>query len=199
MPNHVTHKVMVSGDSDEMTAFEEDCFSTVEDGFGKGNTFLDFNKIVPFPKELAGIISGFAIIDGEKVERWREVDDVDVAITDQDRKELVEKYGADCGYDWNINNWGTKWNSYNFHSSYSGSTSIEFVFDTAWSTPQQIFNKLTEMYPNLIFDVSCFDEGWGFAEEGFFSSKENTFDFVEATGTLYEEVYGHEAEHDEED
>jgi hypothetical protein len=194
MPNNVTHKVVVSGRSEELAAFEENCMGIVEEGYDKGSQFLDFNKIIPFPKELDGICSGICHIDGEKVRRWREIDGENIAISEEDQKEMMEKFGADCLYEWNIENWGTKWNSYGFHFTYSDSESMGFELETAWSPAEPIFNKLAEMYPSLTFYVSCFDEGWNFAGKGFFSNEETTFEVVEATDAMYEEVYGYEPE-----
>jgi len=198
MANHVTSKVVITGDSKELADFEANCMDEVLEGWDKGSMFLDFDKIIPFPKELDGISSGYATIDGKEAKRWRTVDGKDIAISEDDCKELQKKYGADCLYDWNISNWGTKWNSYDFYSSYSDSSSAEFKFSTAWSFPEPIFEKLTEMYPNLTFHVSCFDEGWNFAGRGFFSSKETTFEAVEATNDMYEDVYGYAPDEEDE-
>jgi len=199
MPNHVAHKVIVCGDADELSAFEETCFDKVTEGWNEGSLYLNFDNILPIPKELEGICSGRITIDDVKVERWRNIDGKDVAITEEERKKLIENYGSDCLLDWCTENWGTKWNSYDYDCTYANSTNMEFGFSTAWSTPQPIFNKLIEMYPSLTFDVMCFDEGWSFAGVGAFSSKGNTFQFVDADADMYEQVYDYPPEMDEEE
>jgi hypothetical protein len=63
-------------------------------------------------------------------------------------------------YDWNCNNWGTKWNSYDHKKDEAG----RIIFDTAWSFPTPIFVALSRMYPEISFKCETMDEGscfWG--------------------------------------
>jgi hypothetical protein len=94
-------------------------------------------------------------------------------------------------HDWSVVNWGTKWNIYyfRFDNSTLEDGLLSFRFDTAWSFPSPIFGKLSEMFPGLRFDCTCFDEGWCFAGRGAFNG-EPAFEIVEPTDELYEIVYG---------
>jgi Ferredoxin-like domain in Api92-like protein len=93
-------------------------------------------------------------------------------------------------YDWSIANWGTKWNSYNFSMDNDDVPDrLSFRFETAWSFPGPIFEKLARMFPTLRFECTCFDEGWFFAGRGAFNG-EPVFEIVEPTDELYEAVYG---------
>lgn len=69
-----------------------------------------------------------------------------------------EKYGTTTWYDWCIQNWGTKWNSYSF--AFRDEDTIQF--DTAWSRPESIIRKLAESYPNLTVDHWWADEDIGY-------------------------------------
>lgn len=104
----------------------------------------------------------------------------------------LEEHGATNWYDWCNKHWNTKWNAYDGwergHHRWPLDT-LEFGFQTAWSHPHPIFEKLTEMHPALIFDVVCFDEGWNFAGQGQYGG-EDDFETVEANRDLYFEVYG---------
>jgi len=79
-------------------------------------------------------------------------------------------------YTWSVENWGTKWNSYQasnpmFHSPEGVPQAImSFRFWTAWSPPIPIYEALKVKYPSLIMDVQYVDEGGGFA--GRWSTKE---------------------------
>lgn len=107
-----------------------------------------------------------------------------------------EETGYYNWYDWCRDEWGTKWNSYDYkHRDAVDSTPDVFVFqfDTAWSFPEPIFDKLALLYPMLVFAITSFDEGWGFACIGEFNGQDN-YETVDATDELYEIVYGHKPE-----
>ena len=61
--------------------------------------------------------------------------------------ENLMNYGATTWYDWRTrgDTWNTKWNSYS--PSYDGGN--EICFQTAWSAPHPIIEKLSEMYPDV--------------------------------------------------
>jgi hypothetical protein len=202
MPNHVTNRVFVSGNTKELQKFKKEMFKSNE----YNEWEFDFNNIIQSPKELEGIISGCCHIDGKSVEKWRMVDGESVEITEEESKKLKEKYHADCILDWNRLHWGTKWNAYRCSLPFFSDTEereLEFSFHTAWTFPEPIFNKLPKIYPNLEFKVAFFDEGWGFAGEGEFSEDCHSLDYCEADEELYEKVYDRPApedyEEDEED
>lgn len=64
--------------------------------------------------------------------------------------------GADP-YKFHCDNWDTKWNAYNQNIT----TYTEFSFQTAWSTPIKIFEKLSKLEPRLTFDITFADEDIG--------------------------------------
>lgn len=57
------------------------------------------------------------------------------------------QYGATTWYDWRTrgDTWNTKWNSYS--PQYNGGNTI--TFETAWSPPHPIVEKLSAMYPDV--------------------------------------------------
>ena len=87
--------------------------------------------------------------------------------------DVYEKYGATSWYDWRLQNWGTKWNAY--HTS-TGDMDDEnkytLYFQTAWSHPYPVLEKLVSMFPELEFDYKFADEdfsyntGTGYGREG---------------------------------
>ena len=66
------------------------------------------------------------------------------------------QYGCTDWYNWAISNWGTKWNA---SEPYIGDDYIEF--QTAWSHPDPIMQKWTEMNPDVTFNVKFADEDMG--------------------------------------
>lgn len=80
-------------------------------------------------------------------------------------------------YDWNITNWGTKWDVAKCNENDWRSTEIVemgkvreegnviYRFDTAWSPPSVVIQELSSQYPTLVFDLEFEEEtGWGGSE-----------------------------------
>jgi hypothetical protein len=77
-------------------------------------------------------------------------------------------------YNWNIRNWGTKWdvavpaedsykNTYIEGPTENGENLVVYYnFETAWSPPVPALEKLSAQYPSLLFTLSYEEEtGWG--------------------------------------
>ena len=82
-------------------------------------------------------------------------------------------FDSDHWYDWNIRNWGTKWDvavsnddkypDTNMEDTVNGENHVvHYNFNTAWSRPLPVLFKLSEQYPDLLFTHSYEEEtGWG--------------------------------------
>jgi hypothetical protein len=94
---------------------------------------IDFEKIIPMPENI------FRGDLGQK------------------EKAL---YGKNNWYDWSIENWGTKWNSYGYRDfpEYEGG---DMQFYTAWAQPEPVIKKLSEMFPDAQFRHAWADEDIG--------------------------------------
>ena len=69
-------------------------------------------------------------------------------------------------YMWNVEHWGTKWDTCEPHYFSSSSTSVTYGFQTAWSPPIPVFQKLSEQYPNAKITLEWEEEqGFGGEEE----------------------------------
>jgi hypothetical protein len=70
--------------------------------------------------------------------------------------EMIRKFGTNNWYSWCIENWDTKWNSNN--------TIIDdntLLFETAWSHPEKVILKLSQLLPNSVIEVQYADEDIG--------------------------------------
>lgn len=56
-------------------------------------------------------------------------------------KSNIEKYGSSDWYDWNVNNWGTKWDVSEPDHEVSEDT-VTTWFDTAWGPPLDFYEHL---------------------------------------------------------
>ena len=116
MPNHITNCVEIRHEDKKKMDWIKSCWKEED-----GGQFLDFAMIVPPPKNL---------FKGN--------------LGEPERKKCAEE-NIPNWYDWNCANWGTKWNSY--HGELIEASEDVFVaqFETAWSPPEPIFDKLREM------------------------------------------------------
>ena len=172
MPNHVRNKVKMTGIANLPL------FTTKTDEYTKEQfTFFDFNKLIPMPESL-NIESGSsedvaieAVLRKMSKRRFGFLSNKYGKMTDDEyerRKKAHGKtdeelakiglqyisnkvlYGHTTWYDWSCENWGTKWNSYD-NEQVDADT---ILFSTAWSNPEPIMLKLSEMYPEAICDIS---------------------------------------------
>jgi hypothetical protein len=138
----------------------------------------------------------------EQRQRYQQtLDNLKVEQLEAGRKALqaIEEHGAPTWYEWSIENWGCKWNSYDFVLVTDEPGELVFRFDTAWSTPVPVLETLAAMHPDLAFTTDSFDECWNFAAHG--EASEGVFSEVvfEADKDAYEKAYGSPYEEDEED
>lgn len=66
-------------------------------------------------------------------------------------------------WNWNIHNWGTKWNASDPYLERLDDTHIVYHFQTAWSPPSLIVRTLAEQHPTLSFEHSYCEGGMGYA------------------------------------
>ena len=82
----------------------------------------------------------------------------------------IINFEGDNWYDWNVRNWGTKWDvSVSDDEQWPETELVEdwsdrliYSFNTAWSPPLQAIEELSKQYPNVEFTLSYEEEtGWG--------------------------------------
>ena len=78
--------------------------------------------------------------------------------------ELMEKYGCLSWYDWNVKNWGTKWEITLEKSEISfDEYNLQFWCDSAWCPPEGLLQHIADTY-NV--NVECFYEIEGYGNDG---------------------------------
>jgi hypothetical protein len=205
MPNHVTHRVMITGPAEKIAAFKAAFMKEAADYDGDLVPCLDFNTITPMPEILTRTGSGGTKIDGQMVTTWIEDKDaegkrVNRLPTPEEEAELAA-IGHSNWYDWSVSNWGTKWNAYDCTWDQPDEGCAQLKFDTAWSPPEPIFEALAARpeCKELLIEIDAFDEGWNFGFQG--KIEDGTYEGAtcDATNDLYEQVYGYPYEEDEYD
>ena len=224
MPNWVITKIYITGPEDKIKEFEGKVLRPNEDEDGEFQRTFSFDRIKQRPEELANTISPSQKPEVRKVkdmqgneivvEVYRDIIndwDIQSAIsrgetppepipcnnaTPDQQEELRQKYGSSNWYDWNLENWGTKWDC--SESTYSEEDKI-LQFQTPWACPQEIISEMAGMFPDLRFDGSYADEDFGsnagyITNGGAYSLDNLSEEACETAATLW----GHEGYYDDE-
>lgn len=100
---------------------------------------------------------GFGTVDFQKIIPMP--DDIYRGNLGRNEKEI---YGDKNWYDWCRANWGTKWNAYGYQKGFDYSQTDSLWFQTAWSAPHPILQKLSDMFPEIEFRHQWADEDIGY-------------------------------------
>jgi hypothetical protein len=79
------------------------------------------------------------------------------------------KHNTNHWYDWNIRNWGCKWDASDAYVQdlSDDDTSCHLEFNTPWGPPIEAFRAMAGLYPELNFEFHYAEEqGWGGIIEG---------------------------------
>ncbi|NLP59432.1 hypothetical protein [Lutibacter sp. B1] len=133
MPNHIYQKLRIDNWNDE------NVLTNLKKQIFNEKSELDFNKIIPQPENI------FLGDLGEK------------------EKQMCIKKGRPNWYDWNIENWNTKWGSYSFKLNEDNENTLSFDFQTAWNIPTPIMNKIFKLAKGCKIKYLAVDEGGYFA------------------------------------
>jgi hypothetical protein len=183
MPNHVTNIISIEDAGGTLLA-------DIRAKFLNDKGQVDFRVIRPSPKCLegfephSGIISRATSALGllpdpnslsggdigtltKRLELSNAIRNVTTKARDEDIPLIaraIQNY-AECGYmywyDWNQENWGTKWNAYCQPDDGFPQDATEFRFETAWSHPADLMTSLSESLPNVVFGIKYADEDTG--------------------------------------
>ena len=183
MPNHTANNFTITGPKDDVLRFVAQARGN--DVTTGDRTDLDFNKLLPIPKDLIGTSSPTRIISQEEIDTmWADWNKrkaegnlnsfekerpFGLGITQDKHDEFILKYGYDNWYDWCIFNWGTKWNAYDVtewsinEGHWNGdNSSATIYYETAWSPATALWLNVSKDYPTLDFYHEFADEGGGF-------------------------------------
>ena len=130
-----------------------------------------FNKIEIYGKEASKIASEIESeetpFDFTKIFPEPDYDKVEVKPTFPDIRGNNEPVKKDhAWWDWRVQNWGTKWNSYDCEVIEMDDDQVEYTFSTAWSPPEGVIEKLREQYPDV--SITAFYDEPGMEIAGYY-------------------------------
>lgn len=162
MPNWVYNSMNVNGSKEDLIAFREKAGKARPTGmtsegvleYDKAeNSALSFwNFIEPEDKAL---YFGASDYKPEGYNDW----------TMEEKMAYSMKFSSNGWYDWNVREWGTKWDAGSVDlndSTEDKAPYLHYSFETAWSIPEPVFHAIVRQHPELSFDFSSEEEqGWG--------------------------------------
>ena len=161
MPNHVTNKLFLKGS-------EGDIKRLVEIVGGDGEAF-NVNRFFPMPEKLKATSSPARIISDDEYSDWLKrkksgkltpyEEMSNGPLTQEMSDNLKRVYGHDNWYDWALDNWGSKWGSYD--SEYDEELGV-FTFLSAWDPPARAIMRLSKLFPHVELKLHYADEAFGY-------------------------------------
>lgn len=162
MPNWVYSNITINGKPEDLIAFREKAGKPQPRGFKDG--VLEYeegdDKVLSFWSFIqpTNVEAYFASSSGEKPEGYSEWD-----LATKMAHDL--KFTSDGWYDWNVREWGTKWDACDSdiddHTEDKGPY-LYYSFSTAWNIPEPVFRAMCEQHPELDFKFwSEEEQGWG--------------------------------------
>jgi len=143
MPNWVSNQINISGTPEAIEAFVQKAGAEHEapKGYSREDDVFKFWNFIPVPKEL--------------FDEYYPNGEGRLSMDDQKRN-------PNNWYDWNINNWGTKWEACRSDVYRDNPGEVAFTFDTAWAPPEPVFAAMVSQHPELRFKIRSVEEqGWG--------------------------------------
>ena len=133
MPNWCYNRVSIYSENIE----------TVNELFDIFNNPEPFNKLIPSPvwSETPNEDGELPVIDEHK--------DADGNVVFTTRKFPKSGKNDDRWYDWQIQNWGTKWEPTDIDVEQTDDMELELTFNTAWSPPDAICRRIRDKYPDI--------------------------------------------------
>lgn len=123
---------------------------------------LDMNKFIPYPDE-------YAVADKKAYAVRNEWDSLSKEERDKTPYPKVEDGFNHGGYEWCLSNWGSKWNFSDPELLEQSKLKAIYRFETPWSPPARIIFKMSEMFPQLEFELKYYEAGMAF--QGTFAVK----------------------------
>jgi len=146
MPNWCSNEIKIHGTKEDVDAFEQH--------LSKSKIPFDFNLFLPYPEEFKVLDDAYAEAEAAGIP-W----------------DKLPKSGYEQGgYDWCVNQWGTKWNLQDASVNRDCDQDLSGNFDTAWSPPIGVLQAMSEKFPALTFTLTYWEGEMCFAGISTFSN-----------------------------
>jgi len=148
IPNWCYNTLDVSGSKEDLEEFKRKVSSK--------NQKLDFRKIIPYDRNQR---------KQSKIE-WKQYLEQNKENKNDFYNSFEQYWFNHGGYEWCINNWGTKWKACSTTLDKSKNM-LKYSFDTAWAPPIPVINEIIRRFPKLVFYLFYEELGMMFQGEIF--------------------------------
>jgi hypothetical protein len=152
MPNWVFNNVDIYGTKEGLDDFRERALAYK-------SVFTDCDPDDPEPFENVFSFHAFITLPESKFAEYRETN----GSKSDGNGGIIRTGDTEFNwYNWNSKNWHTKWDACNVEIDVNSDSNIQIRFDTAWSPPMPVFEKMVSMFPALSFVIEWEEEQeWG--------------------------------------
>lgn len=153
MPNYCDCTLCVYSPEDG----EDNNLAEISSFLSTEETKLSFDKVIPYPEK-------FRLLD-DAARNWENEQKFlkDSGAIDHINWGDFPKDGYNQGgYEWCIENWGTKWNALRTTIEYNNDYQIIYHFQTAWNPPTPVVLKLSKLYPENEITLEYYEMGMQF-------------------------------------
>ena len=134
-------------------------------------------EFLPTPQDLIDTVAGF------KGEDEREAHEAQ-------QRANIEKYGYKDWYDWNVANWGTKWDFTLENVDRPDPNTLTAAFDSAWSPPVEAYRRLEEL--GFEIEAMYYEPGMAFCGSYTTEFGEDTYEIGGETADTVRDAIGAE-------
>lgn len=144
MPNWVYNSLVITGEADVIAKIKEQVSAPYE------TQHFDFVSGTSKPAKVEQPFSFWNIIKPTDIGAYHDKADGDQS-------------GRDHWYNWNLRNWGVKWDASDVDDSgEEDATTLVYTFSTPWGIPNEAMLALSEQYPTASLELEFEEEtGWG--------------------------------------
>ena len=207
MPNWVENEMIITANKQTLN----NLFNKIETVEKEDTTYYDIARsLYPLPNPIAlvfGTGKDLQYVVDKKTGMKRELSvdeyfqtkdnknvDYDlVKLTEEQINTLKEEYGAADWYDWNCNNYGTKWGDVRTECPLNEREKLVFTFDSAWSNSAVLASRIANDYKCDVLLNHYSIENW---EQGYYKF-DNSGSLVESHYEILkdpEEIFGKEGD-----
>jgi Ferredoxin-like domain in Api92-like protein len=151
LPNWIINRLVAKGNQEHIRSFLQ--------GIKSEQQLLDFERIIPSPELIRHARQVFSAV-GPRCQEQYFIDDMHWRDFTPEEETQLRALGHRNWDDWSFANWGT--NKIAFEVELDESTVdlgyVAISFETAWSPPIRILERLQEMFSDLAFCCEWFDE-----------------------------------------
>lgn len=155
MPNHVEGLIQIIGKEQDLKDLKE---------FVKeGDSAISANRVIPYPEKFKEMDDAHHARYGY----WNShtPEQQEQSVKDMKNGTYIKDGFNSGGYEWCVENWGTKWGFYNttvsdIQKMHDGKFILEYHVQTAWAPAIPVIVALSEQFPNVTIKYWFEDEGW---------------------------------------